>query len=280
MFSISAVNNTVSLAACCAKRTTRFAMLSSMKTIQTAPLSSRASTPMMAALAHATRFSHLPSPISCTASKTAKFTTSAPVMHTFARVQKPAPTWSSKAVVGKEIKSLSSEDYLGKWLVLFFYPLDFTFVCPTEIISYSKASEEFRKLNTEVVGISVDSVYAHLAWINQPRKLGGLGDLDIPLVSDITKNISHSYGVLADSGGDIGLSLRGTFIIDPKGVVRQITINDTGVGRNIDETLRLVEALQFVDEHGEVCPAGWKKGEKTMTADPIKSKEYFQTVSE
>ncbi|EGF81723.1 hypothetical protein BATDEDRAFT_86762 [Batrachochytrium dendrobatidis JAM81] len=217
--------------------------------------------------------------ISCAATH-AVFSSSSKSNHTFARVQKPAPAWSATAVVGKEFKKLSSEDFLGKWLVLFFYPLDFTFVCPTEIISYSKAAEEFRKLNTEVVGVSVDSVYSHLAWIEQPRKLGGLGDLDIPLVGDITKNISHNYGVLADSGADIGLSLRGTFIIDPKGTVRQITINDTGVGRNIDETLRLVEALQFVDEHGEVCPAGWKKGEKTMIPNPTKSKDYFKSVAE
>ncbi|KAI8928938.1 thioredoxin-like protein [Entophlyctis helioformis] len=204
------------------------------------------------------------------------FSSTAAARHTFAQVQKPAPGWSADAVLDGEFIKLSSADYTGKWLVLFFYPLDFTFVCPTEIIGFSERLDEFKKLNTEVVGVSVDSKFSHLAWLNMPRKDGGIAGLKYPLVADITKNISHSYGVLADSGGDIGLSLRGTFIIDPKGIVRQITINDTSVGRNIDETLRLVEGYQFADQHGEVCPAGWRKGSKTMVADPVKSKDYFK----
>ncbi|KAL2915855.1 cTPxI [Polyrhizophydium stewartii] len=211
-------------------------------------------------------------------------------MHHIARVQHPAPAWSARAVVNKQFVNLSSQDFAGKWLVLFFYPLDFTFVCPTEIIAFSERIEEFRKLNAEVVGASIDSVHSHLAWINMPRKEGGLGHMNIPLISDVTKNIAHEYGVLVDSGKDIGLALRGTFIIDPKGIVRQITINDTPVGRSVDETLRLVEALQFADEHGrihtlipgaqEVCPAGWKKGQKSMVADPVKSKDYFRSVND
>ncbi|KAI9207322.1 2-cys peroxiredoxin [Polychytrium aggregatum] len=196
-----------------------------------------------------------------------------------ARVQKPAPKWTAEAVVNGEFKTLSLDDYKGKWLVFFFYPLDFTFVCPTEIISYSDRVDEFKKLNAEVVGVSIDSKFSHLAWINQPRKAGGLGEMKIPLVADITKQISHDYGVLLDAGDDKGVALRGTFIIDPKGIVRQITINDLGIGRSIDETLRLLEATQFVDEHGDVCPANWKRGAKTMKADVHLAQEYFSAVN-
>ncbi|KAI9328890.1 thioredoxin-like protein [Zopfochytrium polystomum] len=196
-----------------------------------------------------------------------------------AKVRDPAPHFTAEAVVGQEFKTISLDDYKGKWLVLFFYPLDFTFVCPTEIIAFSERVDEFKALGCEVVAASVDSKHSHLAWINTPRKEGGLGAMKIPVLSDITKQISADYGVLIEKGGDIGVALRGTFIIDPAQVVRQITVNDLPVGRSVDETLRLVEALQFADKHGEVCPAGWKKGEKTMFADPLKSKEYFQAVN-
>ncbi|KND02520.1 uncharacterized protein SPPG_02979 [Spizellomyces punctatus DAOM BR117] len=191
----------------------------------------------------------------------------------FARVAKPAPTWKAQAVINKEFKDISLADYKGKWVVLFFYPLDFTFVCPTEIIAFSERAEEFRQLNAEVIGASVDSVHSHLAWINTPRRDGGLGDMKIPLISDITKSISRDYGVLLEESG---FALRGTFIIDPNGVVRQLSINDAPIGRSVEETLRLLEGLQFADEHGQVCPAGWKKGGKTMNPDPVKSKEYFR----
>ncbi|KAJ3333112.1 NAD-dependent protein deacetylase sirtuin-2 [Blyttiomyces sp. JEL0837] len=196
--------------------------------------------------------------------------------HYQAKVQMPAPSFRAPAVHNKEFTTISLEDYKGKWLVLFFYPLDFTFVCPSEIIAFSDRVDEFKKLGAEVVGASVDSKFSHLAWINQPRKEGGLGEMKIPLLSDVTKQISADYGVLIEKGDDIGLSLRGTFIIDPKQVVRQITVNDLPIGRNIDETLRLLEALQFTEKHGEVCPANWKKGGKTMIAHPEKSKEYFR----
>jgi peroxiredoxin 3 len=132
--------------------------------------------------------------------------------------------------------------------VLFFYPLDFTFVCPTEIISFSDRIKEFKDLNTEVVGVSVDSHFSHLAWCNTPRKQGGIGKIEYPLLADLTKKVSADYGVLLDAG----ISLRGLFIIDPNQVVRQITINDLPVGRSVDETLRLIKAFQFVDKHGEV----------------------------
>jgi alkyl hydroperoxide reductase subunit AhpC len=159
-------------------------------------------------------------------------------------------------------------------LVLFFYPLDFTFVCPTELIAFSERVKEFEALNCAVVGASVDSKFSHLAWTQQPRKKGGLGGLNYPLLADLTKKISSDFGVLIEKDG---IALRGTFIIDPKGTVRHIQINDLGVGRSVDETLRLLEGFQFADEHGEVCPAGWKKGEKTI--DPSKAEDYFSTVN-
>jgi alkyl hydroperoxide reductase subunit AhpC len=191
----------------------------------------------------------------------------------FISIQKPAPQWTAPAVVNQDFKDISSKDYLGKWLVLFFYPLDFTFVCPTEIIEYSERSSEFKQLGAEVVGVSVDSKFSHLAWINTPRRQGGLGEMKIPLVSDLTKQMSKEFGVLLDGG----IAARGTFIIDPKGILRQMTVNDLSVGRNVDETIRLLEAFQFADQHGEVCPSGWKKGAKTMKPDPKGSKEYFES---
>merc|ERR1712060_43353 len=191
---------------------------------------------------------------------------------TKAIIGKPAPAFSGTAVLNGEFKELKLSDYAGKYLVFFFYPLDFTFVCPTEIIAFSDRADEFRKIGAEVIGASVDSHFTHLAWIKTPRKEGGLGKMNIPLVSDLTKEISRSYGVLLE---DQGITLRGLFIIDPHGIVRQITINDLPVGRDVDETLRLVQAFQYVDKHGEVCPAGWKPGKDTMKADPKGSKAYF-----
>uniref|UniRef100_A0A8W4FPY9 Peroxiredoxin-2 n=1 Tax=Sus scrofa TaxID=9823 RepID=A0A8W4FPY9_PIG len=160
----------------------------------------------------------------------------------------------------------------GKYLVLFFYPLDFTFVCPTEIIAFSDRAEEFHQLGCEVLGVSVDSQFTHLAWINTPRKEGGLGPLKIPLLADVTRNLSLDYGVLKE---DEGIAYRGLFIIDGKGVLRQITVNDLPVGRSVDEALRLVQAFQYTDEHGEVCPAGWKPGSDTIKPNVDDSKEYF-----
>ena len=188
------------------------------------------------------------------------------------QIQKSAPAFSATAVVNGEFKKVSLSDYKGKWVVLFFYPLDFTFVCPTEIIAFSDRAAEFRSRRCEVIGCSIDSEYSHLAWINTPRNKGGLGKMEIPLLADLTKSIAKSYGVLLE---DDGVALRGLFIIDPKGILRQITVNDLPVGRNVDEVLRLVDAFQFTDEHGEVCPANWSKGAATMKADPKGSQEYF-----
>ncbi|XP_064604926.1 peroxiredoxin 2-like isoform X1 [Liolophura sinensis] len=188
------------------------------------------------------------------------------------RITKPAPDFRGQAVVKGTFKEISLSDYKGKYLVFFFYPLDFTFVCPTEIIAFSDRAEEFRNINCEVVACSTDSHFCHLAWVNTPRKQGGLGDMKIPLLSDKNCSIAKSYGVYKE---DEGVTFRGLFIIDDKGNLRQVTINDLPVGRSLDETLRLVQAFQFTDKHGEVCPAGWKPGQDTMKPDPKGSKEYF-----
>ncbi|CAD7685543.1 unnamed protein product [Nyctereutes procyonoides] len=189
-----------------------------------------------------------------------------------AHIGKPAPPFQATAVVDGAFKEVKLCDYKGKYLVLFFYPLDFTFVCPTEIIAFSEHAEDFRKLGCEVLGVSVDSQFTHLAWINTPRKEGGLGPLNIPLVADVTRSLSEDYGVLKE---DEGIAYRGLFIIDGKGVLRQITVNDLPVGRSVDEVLRLVQAFQYTDEHGEVCPAGWKPGSDTIKPNVDDSKEYF-----
>jgi len=190
-------------------------------------------------------------------------------------VQKQAPDFSGMAVVGKDFKKISLGDFKGKWLALFFYPLDFTFVCPTEITNFSDAHGEFQKLGCEVVGCSVDSQFSHLAWINTPRNEGGLGELRYPLLSDLSKNIARDYGVL-NAGG---VALRGLFLIDPKGMVRWEVVHDLGVGRNVDEALRVLAAFQQTEKTGEVCPAGWTPGAKTMKPDPTGSKEYFKSAN-
>ena len=194
-----------------------------------------------------------------------------------ARVGAQAPDFDCVAVVGQEFKNVKLSDYAGKYLVLFFYPLDFTFVCPTEILSFSDRAEEFQKLGCEVLGASVDSHFTHLAWINTSRKEGGLGgSLKMPLLADLGGSISREYGVLME---EVGHTLRGLFIISDKGVIRHITMNDPPVGRNVDEVLRLVQAFKFTDEHGEVCPVNWTPGSKTMKPDPEGSKEYFSAAN-
>ncbi|KAK7866197.1 hypothetical protein R5R35_001412 [Gryllus longicercus] len=193
-----------------------------------------------------------------------------------ARVQAPAPDFRGTAVVDQSFKDIKLADFKGKYLVLFFYPLDFTFVCPTEIIAFHDRLKEFKELNTEVVGVSTDSHFSHLAWINTPRKVGGLGELNYPLLSDFHKTISRDYGVLVE---EEGVALRGLFIIDPKGILRQMTVNDLPVGRSVDETLRLIKAFQFVEKHGEVCPANWKPDTPTIQPDPVGSLKYFESVN-
>jgi len=172
-----------------------------------------------------------------------------------------APTFKAQAVVNNEITELSLEDYKGKYVVLLFYPADFTFVCPTEILAYSERADELRKAGAEVIGISCDSAFTHQAYVKTDKKDGGLGPVNIPLVADKNHAISKSYGVLKE---DEGISFRGLFLIDGHGKLRQITVNDLPVGRSVDETLRLIQAFKFTDEHGEVCPANWRPGKKTM----------------
>ena len=187
-------------------------------------------------------------------------------------IGKPAPAFELEAVHNGQFKTVKSCDYKGKWLVVFFYPLDFTFVCPTEIVAFSDRLEEFTKLNAEVVGVSIDSKFTHLAWTQQPRNQGGIKGLKYPLIADLNKTMAQSYGVLAEAG----VALRGLFIIDPDGIVQHATINNLGVGRSVDETLRVLQAFQFVRENGEVCPANWKPGSKSMKPDPEKSKTFFE----
>ncbi|MFN9548523.1 MAG: peroxiredoxin [Cyanobacteriota bacterium] len=188
----------------------------------------------------------------------------------------PAPDFTATAVVDQEFKEITLSHYRGKYVVLFFYPLDFTFVCPTEITAFSDRYGDFSSLNTEVIGVSVDSQFSHLAWIQTDRKSGGLGDIAYPLVADLKKDISSSYGVLDE---DAGIALRGLFIIDPDGVIMHSTINNLPVGRSVDETLRVLQAFQYVQSNpDEVCPANWTPGDKTMNPDPVKSKEYFAAI--
>ena len=192
------------------------------------------------------------------------------------RVGQKAPEFTATAVVDQEFETIKLSDYRGKYVVLFFYPLDFTFVCPTEVTAFSDRYKEFESLNTEVVGVSVDSEFSHLAWIQTDRKSGGIGDLNYPLLSDIKKEISTAYNVL---DLEAGIALRGLFIIDREGIIQHITINNFAFGRNVDETIRTLQAIQYVQIHpNEVCPVGWKPGDKTMNSDPIKSKEFFAAV--
>lgn len=187
-----------------------------------------------------------------------------------------APDFTATAVVDQEFTDIRLSDYKGKYVVLFFYPLDFTFVCPTEITAFSDRYSEFSSRNTEILGVSVDSQFSHLAWIQTERKSGGIGDIAYPLVADLKKEISRDYEVLDE---EAGIALRGLFIIGPDGVIRHSTINFLPVGRSVDETLRVLQAFQYVDSHpDEVCPANWTPGEKTMNPDPVKSKDFFAAI--
>ena len=171
-------------------------------------------------------------------------------------------------------KKVQPQDYLGRYWILFFYPLDFTFVCPTEILAFNDHYDTFKQHGAELVGISVDSEHAHLAWMNQSKTQGGLGGhLKFPLISDLTKSISRSYGVLLESG----VALRGLFIMDKEGKVRHATINDLPIGRSVEEVLRTLKAIQHFDQHGEVCPANWTPGSPTIIPNPKDSKQYFSS---
>ena len=179
-------------------------------------------------------------------------------------VTKAAPDFTAEAVLGDgSISEISLSDYKGQYVLLYFYPLDFTFVCPTEIIAFNKKVEEFKKRNTQLIGVSIDSAFTHSAWRRTPLNEGGIGEIDYPLVADLKKSIATDYGVLFDDS----IALRGLFLIDKEGIVRHALVNDLPLGRSVDEAIRMVDALQYFEENGEVCPANWKQGEEAMKPD-------------
>jgi peroxiredoxin 2/4 len=171
-----------------------------------------------------------------------------------AMVKSRAPEFTLDGVVGKDFKTVKLADYKGKWVVLFFYPLDFTFVCPTEILEFSRRERDFFREDCQILGVSVDSKYSHLAWVEH-----GLGEISFPLLADIRKQTARDYGVLLE---DAGISLRGTFIIDPEGVIRWMLVHDLGIGRSVDEVLRVLQSLKT----GELCPAEWRPGKAFIRA--------------
>lgn len=188
-------------------------------------------------------------------------------------VGKQAPDFVATAVLGNnEIKSIKFSEFTkGKYAVVFFYPLDFTFVCPTELIAFDHRLAEFEKRGVQVLGVSIDSEHTHLAWKNTPVDKGGIGQVKYPLVADIKHELAKAYDVESEDG----VAFRGSFLIDKSGVVRHQVVNDLPLGRNVDEMLRMVDALQFTEEHGEVCPAGWNKGKKGMKADAKGVADYL-----
>ena len=187
-------------------------------------------------------------------------------------VSKKAPYFEAEAVVNGEFKKLSLNDFKGKYLCLFFYPLDFTFVCPTELHAFSDKIEEFKKRGCEVVACSIDSKFSHAAWLKTPRNQGGIESVKYPILSDMHKTIARSYGTLFE---DAGVAFRGLFLIDQDQVVRHVTLNDLPLGRNVEEVIRVLDAIQYHKEHGEVCPANWKKGDTAMKATSEGLKDYF-----
>jgi len=186
-------------------------------------------------------------------------------------VGKPAPQFDVDAVVDGDFRRLDLDDFKGKWLVLLFYPLDFTFVCPTELCAFSDRIGEIRALDCEVCGVSVDSHFTHLAWTRQPRVDGGVRGIAYPLLADLKRDMCQRYGVLTEQG----VALRGLFVIDPDGVVQHTTINNLSVGRSVDETIRVLQACQFVRANGEVCPADWRPGDDTITPNTNDALTYF-----
>ena len=173
-------------------------------------------------------------------------------------VTQQAPGFVAQAVMSDgQFITVNLEDYRNKYVVLFFYPMDFTFVCPTELRAFSDANIEFTSLGVQLLACSTDSVYSHLAWINTPKQMGGLGRLNFPLISDFDKKISNCYGVLLPGG----MALRGLFVIDKEGIVRHELVNDLPIGRDVKDTLRVIRALQFHEKYGEVCPANWHEGD-------------------
>jgi peroxiredoxin 2/4 len=176
-------------------------------------------------------------------------------------VTREAPDFSAEAVMpDNSFGEITLSKYRGKYVILFFYPLDFTFVCPSEIIAFNRKLDEIKSKNCELVGVSVDSKYTHLAWKNTPLDKGGIGNIQYPLVQDLNKAIAKNYGILFDDS----VALRGLFLVDPNGKIRHAVINDLPFGRSVDEALRMLDAIQFYEAHGEVCPANWRTGEAAM----------------
>jgi peroxiredoxin 2/4 len=189
-------------------------------------------------------------------------------------VGKKAPQFKLKAVVKGRIENqYSLSDLLGKYVVLFFYPLDFTFVCPTELHAFQERLADFHARNAQVVGCSVDSCFSHVAWLNTPRNQGGIQGIEYPLLSDMNKQVTGAYDVLKE---DEGIAYRGLFLIDKQGVVRHQIVNDLPLGRSVEEALRMIDALSFFEKHGEVCPANWQPGKKSMKATADGLVEYFK----
>lgn len=192
-------------------------------------------------------------------------------------VGKPAPDFKAKAVVnGQIVNDFSLSLFEGKNIILFFYPLDFTFVCPTELHAFQEKLEEFEARNTQVIGCSIDSCYSHLAWLSTPKNKGGIEGIDYPLVSDINKTIAKDYDVLMHQEG---IAYRGLFLIDKEGVVRHQVVNDLPLGRSVDEAIRILDALVYFENHGEVCPANWQQGQKAFKPSYEGLEDYFSTVS-
>ena len=182
-------------------------------------------------------------------------------------VARPAPDFTAAAVLGDGsiTENFKLSDYRGKkYVVLFFWPLDFTFVCPSEIIAHNNRIKQFEERGVQLVGVSIDSQFTHFAWRATPVEKGGIGEVKFPMVADVTHSIAQAYGIEAPGAG---VALRASFLIDKNGVVQHQVVNNLPLGREVDEMLRLVDALQFTEEHGEVCPAGWKKGDEGMKAD-------------
>jgi peroxiredoxin (alkyl hydroperoxide reductase subunit C) len=189
-------------------------------------------------------------------------------------VNKPAPDFQATAVVNGQFKEdFKLSDLQGKYVILFFYPLSFTFVCPTELHAFQESYEAFKALNVELVGISVDSHYTQLAWLETPKSKGGIEGIQYPLVADLTKQIASDYDVLL---ADQGIALRGLFLIDKEGVVQHQVVNNLPLGRSVNEAMRMVEALQYFEENGEVCPANWQKGDKAMRPDQEGLADFFK----
>ena len=199
-------------------------------------------------------------------------------------VGKKAPDFNVKAVInGAEVvDNYTLSQHKGKYVVLFFYPLDFTFVCPTELHAFQEKLDAFKERNVELIACSVDSWFSHVAWLNTPKAQGGIQGVKYTILSDFSKTIADDYGVLVDdeSIGEFGASYRGLFLIDTEGKIRHQVVNDLPLGRSVDETLRMVDALQFNEKHGEVCPANWNKGDRAMKADRSGVESYFQSTSE